>query len=296
MTITTQSYFDHLINTGRPTAAESYKYSLQRFSRWLLERGKDGCNAINDANFNEIEEYMRNGFSSPRTSNNFKVSLMGFTKYQLSSMPLDSPEYVSLERKLNQLHRLKNIKIPRVYGKSSLEISEVKELLETLKKSGAPQLVNSLAICMAFFGTRPIELEKNLRDPRTKINWEDHSMLLLGAKTAQLRFVCWPHQLDVHMKIIYENTPAPYCGEYLTKSTKYYRKKKDITSKSLRRTFQTISRLQGTPDAIIDAVMGHESSGSRMGNIYTDIASPGFVSRIRKFMLEEHYMIVNGII
>ena len=293
---TTADYFNHLAKTGRNTAAESYRFSLQRFKRWLAERGKDGTDAINDANYNEIEEYMRNAFSSPRTGNNFKVSLMGYTKFQLSAMPLDSPEYSALERKLSQLHRLKNLKIPRVYEKSSLEISEVKELLTTLKKTGAPQLVNSLAVCMAYFGTRPIELEKNIVDPKTQINWEDHSMLLLGAKTGQLRFVCWPPQLDVHMKIIYENAPTPYCGEYLTKSLKYYRKKKDVTSKSLRRTFQTISRLQGTPDVIIDAVMGHESSGSRMGNVYTDIASPGFVARIRKFMLEEHYMIVDGII
>jgi len=294
MTDTTKAYFDHLITTGRPTAAESYGYSLNGFRKWLASRGKDD---IDSFTYNEAEEYMRTGFGAPRTANNFKIALMGYLKHKSSSMPCDAPDYDVISRKIDQLRRLKNLKIPRVYGKSSLEPEEVKQFLTTLKVSGAPQLVYSLAVMTAFFGTRPIELEKNLRNPKTVINLEDHSMLILGAKTGQLRFLTWPRALDDHMKIIYENCPCPYPGEFLTKHLKYRLKGKSITAKTLRRTLQTQNRVNGVADIVTDAILGHESSGHAMAGVYTDYSSPSFISKIREAMTTDlHYMIQHHLI
>jgi integrase len=298
MTDTTNAYYAHLISTGRATAAESYRYALNGFEKWLKSQEKPDFDSYT---YKDAELYMRTGFTAPRTANNFKIALVGLMKFKLTSIDSDAPEYEGLSRKLDQLRHLKNEKIIRKYEKSSLEIDEVKRFLKDLKSCKSPPVLYSLGLMLAFFGTRPIELERNIKD--AKIDWEGramvHGMIIRGAKTNQPRYLCWPESLDAHVKLIYESAPLPYSGEYFTKNCKYYMKDHpgDVTAKTFRRTFETQERLLGVPDILIDAILGHENSGSRMGNVYTDYSSEGFLEKIREVMTTgKHYMIKNGII
>jgi len=298
MTDSKSEYYDHLISTGRETAAKSYYFALNGFNKWLKAQGKTDFDSYT---YKDAELYMKTGFTAPRTANNFKIALVGLMKFKLTSIDSDAPEYEGLSRKLDQLRHLKNEKIIRKYEKSSLEIDEVKKFLKDLKASKAPPVIYSLGVMLAFFGTRPIELERNIKD--AKIDWEGrsmiHGMIIRGAKTNQPRYLCWPESLDAHVKLIYESSPLPYAGEHFTKNCKYYMKDHplDVTAKTFRRTFETQERLLGVPDIIIDAILGHESSGSRMGNVYTDYSSEGFLEKIRDCMTtDKHYMIKNGIV
>ena len=57
---------------------------------------------------------------------------------------------------------------------------------------------------------------------------------------------------------------------------------------------QTNFRISGIPDYITDAVLGHISRSSAIGDQYTDFAM--FEPEIRKAMEEQHYMVTGGVL
>ena len=67
-----------------------------------------------------------------------------------------------------------------------------------------------------------------------------------------------------------------------------------VTAKTGRRSVQTNFRISGIPDYITDAVLGHISRSSAIGDQYTDFAM--FEPEIRKAMEEQHYMITGGVL
>ena len=297
------AYRYYLITTGRETAAENYPILIHGFAQWLKDNTEHNLETFT---YQEAEVYMWKGFKSPRTANNFKIALTGYLRFGITSIQPSDPTYQGLTQKLDQMRYLKNRKVVRKYEKMSLEVEEVREFLKTIKGIFREDShIYSLGVMLAYFGTRPIEIEKNVAT--AKVNWKDHSMIIESAKTKQPRYLCWPEALDEHMVVIRDNAPFPYAGENFTKAIGYKQGRSPdawlfpgdmkITAKTFRKTFQTQERLLGVSDLFIDAVMGHENKMSKMGNIYTDYTSPEFIRQIREVMLtDKHYFIKYGVV
>jgi hypothetical protein len=156
-------------------------------------------------------------------------------------------------------------------------------------------------VLSAYFGWRPIEGELYLT--QSKINWRENSVVIRTAKTGNERFLCWDENITPFIEDVTSARSIAYPGQYLTKQLYKYQniqkhtliKGITLTAKTFRKTFQTNERLMGINDMFIDYILGHESRGSRIGDVYTDFTQ--FEDRIRQIMTsEEHYMIANGII
>lgn len=290
-------YIAYLEQNGRHSTAYNHRRWLGAFRDWLRRTKHRG---LDEFQYTDAEEYMHH-LGKPWLANKFKDTIRAYQKYRIVSLPLGDPGAAIEIQRQGQLDGLRQVRQPRVFEKISLEPQEVREFLGRLATDLDP-LVHSLGVLLAYWGCRPLEVERDLGT--AKLHWETCEVFLRTSKTGHERYLCWPPQLTPHVKRVHEAAPLDYPGEWFTKKTKWYQEHRAIrtggirvTAKTFRRTFQTQERVLGVPDRIIDLVLGHENSSSRMGDTYTDFTAAGFRDQIRDVLLtDKHYLIKNNII
>lgn len=295
--ITIDEFCNNLVLNKREPAARVYHYSLTGFEKWLHSIGK----SINNFTAADFERYF-SSIKSARTANLFRAAVKSYLKYRAGSLEFGDSSVIIETQRMSQIDLVRNKRHSDTISKVSLNPDEVKIFLEKLSNSHLNPLVYSLAVLEAYFGARPIELEQHLQT--AKIDWKNNSMYLRTAKMGEntVRYLPWDDRISPYIKHVYKSMPIKYPGAYLSKnigSWQAHMKKplfRDIkvTAKTLRKSFQTQQRLLGTPDILIDSVLGHVSKTSAIGDIYTD--KNELNEPIRELMLKDHYMFYYGVV
>lgn len=277
-----------LEDSGRASSARTYGFSLSGFERWLVSKFSKNIDAFTQ---HDVIVYMST-LSSPRTANLFKAAIKGYSKFRAGNLPMGDPQAPLEMQRTAQIDLVRNRKINRAFEKVSLSAEEVNRILRAINRSRSS--LYPLALVSAYFGNRPIEMEKNISE--AKINWRDRSMIIKTAKTGNERFLCWDEKITPHIKVVAKRAPYPYAGEYLTKNIGALQKSRrgisidiKVTAKTFRKTFQTQERLIGVEDMYIDHILGHVGVNP-IADIYTDFTT--FQDKIREIMTtDKHYMI-----
>jgi integrase len=290
-------YKEYLERSGRGPSARTYYFTLIGFERWLNRRKKKDIGIFTTTDFEEYLSTVRN----PNTANLTRAAVKGYLKFRAGSYPIGAPDVAIELQRSAQVDLIRPRRVKRRFQKEALTPDEVRSVLGSIADSGLPGLVHSLAVLSAYFGWRPIEGELYLT--QSKINWRENSVVIRTAKTGNERFLCWDDNITPFIEDVTSARSIAYPGQYLTKQLYKYQniqkhtliKGITLTAKTFRKTFQTNERLMGINDMFIDYILGHESRGSRIGDVYTDFTQ--FEDRIRQIMTSnEHYMIANSII
>ena len=294
-------YFSYMEQIGKPKAARAYRYAIAGFETWLNKQYRD----FSSFTVNDVTMYM-SGMDKPKTANLFRTALITYLKYRAGSMMVGDPAYMNEVQRMSQLRMVQPRKQTREFEKIALTITEVKSLLDKLKKN-FDTFSYSLGVLYAYFGARPGEFEGFFADGKfhslktAKINWKNRSMVIITEKTWNKRLLVWHPKITPYIENVIAGLPCPYPARNF--SMKMYRFQSGnknliggirVTAKTLRRTVQTNQRLLGSPDVAIDHVLGHVSKSSSMGDIYTDQTMLEPV--LREMMEKNHYMIVGGVI
>lgn len=277
-----------LKDSGRTASSRTYGFSLNGFDRWLMSKFSKNIDTFTQ---HDVILYMST-LSSPRTANLFKAAIKGYSKFRAGNLPMGDPQAPLEMQRTAQVDLIRNRKVNRAFEKVSLSSEEVNRILRAINRSKSS--LYPLALVSAYFGNRPIEMEKNIAD--AKINWRDCSMVIKTAKTGNERFLCWDERITPHLKVVAKSAPYPYAGEYLTKNIGAWQKARPglpvdikVTTKTFRKTFQTQERLIGVEDMYIDHIMGHVGNNP-VADIYTDFTT--FQDKIREVMTtDKHYML-----
>lgn len=292
-----EEYREYLIRSGRGPSSKTYYFTLVSFNRWLYRNREK---YIDEVSSNDLSEYLHY-VDNPNTANLVKAALKGYLKYRAGSYNMGDPRVNMEIQRISQIDLVKTPRIERKLVKEALTPKETKMVLESIEESDLPEVVHSLAVLSAYFGWRPIEAESYLG--KSKIKWKDNSVVIRTAKTGNERFLCWDDNITPFIEHVTMSSPISYPGQYMTKKLYLWQKqnKKPIVkgvpvmARTFRKTFQTNERLVGVQDMYIDYILGHESRGSKIGDVYTDFTQ--FQDAIRDIMTtEKHYMIKYKII
>jgi integrase len=282
-------YITFLTQRGKLPAAELYLSLLSGFENWLeihYNRTIDSFTQNNVVLYIEIYE-------NANTANAFLAALKGYCNYRVGELNQGDPRFNIEMQRLTQVKNIPRRRLRRKIEKVALEPIEVNRLLKRLRYDRVDDVMYAGAVVHFYFGARPIELAKFIET--AKINWNAREMIILTAKTRNERYLAWHENLTPFLKLWYEHAPYPYPSEWLTKRLNKYRAGSlTITSKVARKTVQTQMRLHGVDDYIIDAILGHESKTSAIGDVYTDQTL--LMPKIREALIDRHYLIANNII
>ncbi len=291
-------FTQYLTSVGKVPAARIYKSSLRGFTFWLSIRKK----ALDTFTIIDVQEYM-SGVKNNSTANLFLGAIRGYMKFRNVTLPIGDPRVLIETQRENQLRGLKSRSKRTKREKVALTVDDLREFLAVLgwlPKTPRNELVYSGVILHWYFGARPVELGYWLRtsgvEHPSEINWKNNTMQLYTAKTGDYRFLAWHRAITPHLKRWCAAIPSfLHPNAWLTTRIKEFTVGGvRVTAKTGRRTVQTQFRLSGIPDYITDAVLGHVSRSSAIGDIYTDFTQ--LESQIKDAMIRDHYMIKNGII
>jgi len=205
-------------------------------------------------------------------------------------------------QRFNQLKLLRPRRRPKKLVKFSLTAPDLKILLKRLKDAKVSDELYAGVVVLFYFGARPREMAEFLA--KARISFEKREMFIQTEKTLVERYLAWHPKMDVYMKTWYAfvtkdgRKGLPYPGEWITKSLKTKLKTSlvvqgvRVTSRTARRTFQTQMRLGGAADIIIRVVLGH--TDKTISDVYTDFTQ--YVPVVREMMINNHYMVKNGVI
>lgn len=284
-----QNYITFLNHRGKHSAAKLYGSLLSGFEKWLHTNYN---RTIDQFTQNNVLIYMES-YDNANTANAFLEAIKGYCNYHLGELNQGDPQFNTEMHRLAQIKNIPRRRVQRKIRKTALEPFEVARLLERLRQDQADDVFYAGTVVHFYFGARPIELAKFIAN--AKINWNACEMIILTAKTHNERYLSWHPRLTPYLKTWYEHAPYPYPSEWLTKRIHIYRAGDlVITAKVARKTVQTQMRLSGVDDFIIDAILGHESQTSAIGDVYTDQTL--LIPKIREALGENHYMIKNNII
>jgi site-specific recombinase XerD len=291
----TDLFLAHLRSTGKVQAAKTYGSLLVTFQRWL--RDTKGV-TIEQATTSHVEEYV-SGVNSQET---VLTAIREYLKFEFTSLPPRDPTVMEKMQRYNQLKMVRPKRKPRKLKKIALDVPELKKIISVLKEMKASEELIAGVVVLFYFGARPREFAEYLAI--AKVSFEKREMFIDTAKTHVERYLAWHPRLTPYLRTWYDfvrknkDQGLPYPGEWLTKRLKQEMGKNrkvggvNVTSRTARRTFQTQMRLQGVPDIMIRAVLGHTSND--MGDVYTDWVQ--FCPKIRETMERDHYMIKSGVI
>jgi len=291
-------FTQYLTSIGKVPAARIYKSSLRGFTFWLSIRKK----TLDTFTVIDVQEYM-SGIKNNSTANLFLGAIRGYMKFRNVTLPIGDSRVLIETQRENQLRGLKSRSKRIKREKVALTVDDLREFLAVLgrlPKTSRNELLCSGVILHWYFGARPVELGYWLRtsgvEHPAEINWKNRTMQLYTAKTGDYRFLAWHPAITPHLKRWYAAIPSfLHPNAWLTTRIKEYTVGGvRVTAKTGRRTVQTQFRLSGIPDYITDAVLGHVSRSSAIGDIYTDFTQLEF--QIKDAMIRDHYMIKNGII
>jgi hypothetical protein len=296
-----KEYMAYLVRVGKVPASKTYRSVLMAFSAWLSTRKKD----LDTFTLFDAEEYM-NTLKNNMTANMFLGAIRGYMRWHNGTLSDGDSRIMRDTNRENQLRNMRPRSRRMKREKIALTAEELKGFLDMLaKRPKTPRgtLIYAGVVLHFYFGARPIELAHWLRtsgvEHPAKINWKDRSMQLYTAKTGDYRFLAWHPAVTPYLKEWFDAVRHPSLfsdpNEWLTRRIKKYNiAGVHVTAKTGRRSVQTNFRIAGIPDFVTDAILGHISRSSAIGDQYTDFAM--FEPEIRKAMEEQHYMITGGVL
>lgn len=268
-----------------------YSSLLANFEEWLIQsRGRN----IDIFTSNDVADF-RDSRESADTANSFLAAIRGYCRFRVGELEEDDPD---LNKEIHRLTRITNLPRKRrtkKLVKVALEPEELRGFINKMKRNAMDEQIIAGVIVHFYFGNRPIEFAHPFFVKKMRIDWEKNEMIALTAKTRDERYLAWHPNLTPYLETWLDGAPYLYPSEYITKHIRHYTiNGLKMTAKVARKTVQTQMRLGKIPDYIIDAILGHVSKTSAIGDIYTDFTQ--VMPRVKDVMTNKHYMILNKII
>jgi site-specific recombinase XerD len=283
-----KKYLNYLRKSGREPTAKTYGSVLKTFSWWIKKRGR----TLKTATTADIEEYMRSR-KSPNTAQMFLTAIRQYHKFLMTEIPPTNIEQaIAANLKKEQLLNIKPPRKKEKLEKISLNVEELRLLLEQVASTKDGQLLLSGTVLTFYFGWRPKEAHEHIK--KARIDWENRTMIIETAKReGSMRFLAWHPNITPYL-LLWSSALPPH-NEWLTKRLKKFEfDGMVVTAKTGRKTFETQMKLHGIDQYMIDVILGHKSKISPIGDIYTDRTQ--FVRPIHEVMENKHYMIVEKVI
>ncbi|RLI84704.1 hypothetical protein DRP07_00340 [Archaeoglobales archaeon] len=272
---TVLDYINHLQNSGRESAANTYGWILKGFAR---RRGKE-IDELTWADFkpNAVKEHLAK-LKNNQTRLMFLSAARGFMKY-LRDDAIADEEYIIYSRMCDALQAIRIKSSPMTIYRKALTMDELAAVLESI----SDEFLYNAVVVHFYLGNRPVELshpfskEKiDLEELRTKppepkriVDFDNGLISIITAKTKAQRIIPihdkvhdnFKYFFDHHHIILRWSRPREWLTKHLKKLSIY------VTSKTARYTFETLMTARGLDDRFIKYWLGHTSD---IANVYRD--------------------------
>lgn len=285
-------YVEHLNNAGKSAAAETYYYVMKGYA---ARKGK-GVEELTWEDFKptDVREHMAR--LSPRTANTLLAAARGFLRY-LKEDALDIEEYNRYAMMYDRLGQIEPKKIPKSLYKKSLNIQQLREILNDLTG-----YLYDATVVIFYLGSRPVELSYEFRqgeidlekltdrnrEPERIVDFDNRLIAIITAKTKAERIIPIDERVLPHFERFFEGHDEILSyfrpREWFTRRLASV-KGIHITAKTARYTLTTLMSERVPNELFVKYWVGHTTD---ITDVYRDYIE--LLDDLKREFVPKHYI------